>query len=303
MKKLDAHHQVVVEELAGPLAIDADAADDGGEMNDERRLAVPIEPDDVGVLAQVVVGAGRRGDARAAQSVEPLDEMAAEKAGATGDQYALIGPEAHNDGVPRFYTSSEDMTAIDTIKERLRLAADIHQAMADSAAASIAEAAELIAVAFRRGGKLLLCGNGGSAADCQHVAAEFVGRFAPAITRPPLPAIALTTDTSFITAHANDVSFDDIFARQVMALGRRGDVLVAISTSGNSRNVIAAATEARHAGLSVIALVGEGGVLADAADVAIRVPSRDTALIQQVHLAIEHLICQLVEQASVTGSA
>jgi len=187
---------------------------------------------------------------------------------------------------------SDQTTA--TIVSRLRESAALMDAAAREAS-GIARAASIITDAFRAGGKLLLCGNGGSAADCQHVAAEFVGRFAPAVNRPPMPAIALTTDTSFITAHANDVAFDDVFARQVQAIGRAGDALIAISTSGGSRNVIRAAQEARRAGLSVIALLGEGGPLADAADVAIRVPSRDTALIQQVHLAIEHLICQLVE--------
>src|SRR4051812_48379668 len=157
-----------------------------------------------------------------------------------------------------------------TIVSRLRESAAMMDAAAGEAS-SIARAAGIVTDAFRAGGKLLLCGNGGSAADCQHVAAEFVGRFAPSVKRPPLPAIALTTDTSFITAHANDVAFDDIFARQVQAIGRKGDALIAISTSGGSRNVILAAQEARRAGLSVIALLGEGGPLADAADVAIRV--------------------------------
>ena len=188
------------------------------------------------------------------------------------------------------------MTAIDTIKERLRLAASINAAMADSGADSIAAAADLIGAALKRGGKLLLCGNGGSAADCQHMAAELVGRFSRDLERPGLPAIALTTDTSFLTAHANDVGFDDVFARQVQALGARGDVLIAISTSGKSANVLAAADQARRTGISVVALLGESGPLADAADVAIRVPAKDTALIQQAHLAVEHLICHLVER-------
>ena len=114
---------------------------------------------------------------------------------------------------------------------------------------------------------------------------------------PGLPAIALTTDTSFLTAYPNDVGFDGVFARQVQALGSAGDVLVAISTSGRSRNVLTAADEARHRGLSVVALLGEDGPLAAAADVAIRVPTKDTQVIQQVHLGVEHLICHLVERA------
>jgi D-sedoheptulose 7-phosphate isomerase len=188
-------------------------------------------------------------------------------------------------------------SSIETIKSRLRLAASANDAMAESGAASIAAAADLIANAFRRNGKLLLCGNGGSAADCQHMAAELVGRLTREVQRPGLAAIALTTDTSFLTAHANDVSFDDVFARQVQALGTKGDVLIAISTSGRSRNVLAATEEARRKGLSIVALLGEDGPLASVADVAIQVPTRDTQLIQQVHLAVEHLICHLVEQA------
>jgi D-sedoheptulose 7-phosphate isomerase len=192
------------------------------------------------------------------------------------------------------------MTSIETIKERLRLAAITNAAMADSGAESIAAAADLIATALRAGRKLLLCGNGGSAADCQHMAAELVGRLTREMERPGLPAIALTTDTSFLTAYANDVGFDGVFARQVQALGSAGDILIAISTSGNSRNVLAAAEEARRKGLSVVALLGEDGPLASMADVAIHAPTRDTQLIQQVHLAVEHLLCHLVERALYT---
>jgi D-sedoheptulose 7-phosphate isomerase len=193
------------------------------------------------------------------------------------------------------YTAEVD-DPIATIKERLRLAARVSTAMADQEAASIAAAADLIATTFRAGGKLLLCGNGGSAADCQHMAAELVGRLTRDMSRPGLPAIALTTDTSFLTAYSNDFGFDAVFARQVQALGSRGDVLMTISTSGASPNVLAAVDEAKRVGLSIVALLGEAGPLADLADVAIRVPSRDTQLIQQVHLAVEHLICHLVER-------
>jgi len=186
--------------------------------------------------------------------------------------------------------------AVATITGRLREAAAVTEAMS-ARAAEIARAAALVAESFRRGGKLLLCGNGGSAADCQHLAAEFVGRLTKEVARPGLPAIALTTDTSYLTAYANDFGFDGVFARQIEALGAAGDVLLAISTSGSSRNVLAAADAARRKAIAVIALVGDGGALAGSADVAIQVPSRDTQLIQQVHLAVEHLICQLVEQA------
>jgi D-sedoheptulose 7-phosphate isomerase len=193
------------------------------------------------------------------------------------------------------YTAEVD-DPIATIKERLRLAAHVSTAMADQEAASIAAAADLIATTFRAGGKLLLCGNGGSAADCQHMAAELVGRLTCDMSRPGLPAIALTTDTSFLTAYPNDFGFDGVFARQVQALGSRGDVLITISTSGASPNVLAAVDEAKRLGLSIVALLGEAGPLADLADVAIRVPSRDTQVIQQLHLAAEHLICHLVER-------
>jgi len=186
---------------------------------------------------------------------------------------------------------------IDTIAERLRLAAKAHEAMAETGAGSIAAAADLIVGAILRGDKLLLCGNGGSAADCQHMAAELVWRLTHERDRPGIPAIALTTDTSFITAYANDAGFEGVFARQVATLGRPGDVLIAISTSGGSRNVLVAADEARKRGLSVVALLGRDGALAQSADVAIRVPADDTQLIQQVHLAIEHLICLLIERA------
>jgi len=161
---------------------------------------------------------------------------------------------------------------------------------------SILSAASLIADTFQAGGKVLLCGNGGSAADCQHMAAEFVSRLTKDFERPGLPAIALTTDTSFLTAFANDCSFDGIFERQVQALGRRADVLIGISTSGNSINVIGAVEAALAANLRTIVLTGNGGRLANMADVAISIPSADTQHIQETHLAVEHVLCDLVEQ-------
>lgn len=160
---------------------------------------------------------------------------------------------------------------------------------------SILTAANLIAETFQSGGKVLLCGNGGSAADCQHMAAEFVSRLMKDFERPGLPAIAMTTDTSFLTAFANDCGFDGIFERQVQALGKSGDILIGISTSGNSTNVIRAVEAARTAKMRVIVLTGNGGHLAEMADTAISVPSADTQYIQEAHLAIEHIICDLVE--------
>jgi len=161
---------------------------------------------------------------------------------------------------------------------------------------AILAAAELIATTFREGGKVLLCGNGGSAADCQHMAAELVGRLTRESDRLGLPAIALTTDTSFLTAFANDCGFEEIFARQVQALGRRGDVLLGISTSGRSRNVIRAVEEARAAGMSTVVLTGQNSRLAELADVVVAVPGTQTQYLQETHLAIEHIVCDLVEQ-------
>jgi D-sedoheptulose 7-phosphate isomerase len=186
--------------------------------------------------------------------------------------------------------------AVSLITDRLRQSAEVTEAMG-ARAPDIARAAVVIAESFRRGGKLLLCGNGGSAADCQHVAAEFVNRLSKDRERRALPALALTTDTSCLTAYANDYGFDGVYARQVEAFGTAGDVLLAISTSGSSPNVLAAAETARARGIAVVALVGNTGPLTGAADVAIGVPSSDTQLIQQVHLAVEHLICELVERA------
>jgi phosphoheptose isomerase len=188
-------------------------------------------------------------------------------------------------------------TAIDVVRASLRESAEVAERLATSGAESIVQAAELIAERIRSGGKLLLCGNGGSAADCQHMAAELVSRLTLAYERPAIPAIALTTDSSILTAYANDFDFSGVFARQVEALGGPRDVLLAISTSGRSRNVLGAVAEARQKGIAVIALVGEGGPLAVASDVAVLVPAASTQLIQQAHLAVEHLICHLVERS------
>ncbi len=159
-------------------------------------------------------------------------------------------------------------------------------------------AAAHIAECLRQGGKVLLCGNGGSAADAQHVAAELVSVLTVDYLRPGLPAIALTTDTSVLTASANDFGFAGIFERQVQALGRPGDVLVGISTSGNSENVLRAMRYARENGLRTVALTGcSGGKLAPLADAAIRVPSTVVQHIQEAHITIGHILCDLVERA------
>ena len=162
----------------------------------------------------------------------------------------------------------------------------------------IVSAATLLVASLRSGGKLLICGNGGSAADAQHLATEFVSTFTIDNLRPSIPAIALTTDTSLLTAIANDFGAEGVFERQVESLGREGDVLIAISTSGNSSNVIRASERAHTQGLRVIALTGEsGGTVAGLADVAVRVPSTVTAHIQECHLAVEQLLASLVEDA------
>ena len=160
--------------------------------------------------------------------------------------------------------------------------------------ALVAECAETIVASLSAGGKLMLAGNGGSAADAQHIAAEFINRFE--IERPSLPAIALTTDTSILTCIGNDYDFELIFEKQIRALGREGDVLLAISTSGNSENVIKGVVAARKAGIKTIALTGgDGGELAKKADTVLNVAVSSTARIQEVHITIGHIICQLVD--------
>ncbi len=167
----------------------------------------------------------------------------------------------------------------------------------ESCLEDVGEAARLLADVLRSGGKLLICGNGGSAADAQHMATELVGTLTLDRVRPSIPAIALTTDTSLLTAIANDFGVERMFARQVESLGAAGDALIAISTSGRSANVLAAVEEARSRGLTVIALTGSsGGKLAPMADVAIRVPSEVTAHIQESHLVIEQLLALLLER-------
>src|SRR5574341_2546924 len=146
--------------------------------------------------------------------------------------------------------------------DHLLAGAEVRRRTAEACLPAIRAAAEAIAEAFRAGGKVLLCGNGGSAADCQHMAAEFVSRLYREADRPALPAVALTTDTSFLTAFSNDVGFEGVFARQVEALGRAGDVLVAITTSGRSRNVALAAEVARALKMRVVALTGSAAGLA-----------------------------------------
>ena len=165
----------------------------------------------------------------------------------------------------------------------------------ESVVPAVEAATARMVAALNEGRKIMFCGNGGSAADSQHLASEFTGRFIQ--DRRPLAALALTTDSSALTCIANDYSFDDIFQRQVLGLGHKGDCLVAISTSGNSRNVIRAAQAARTSGIHTIGLLGrDGGALRELCDVPIVVPGMSTARIQEAHSFIGHVICGLVER-------
>jgi len=171
--------------------------------------------------------------------------------------------------------------------------AELREVFFRTNAGHVAEAARTMAARLAKGGKILLCGNGGSAADAQHIAAEFVNRFL--MERPPLPALALTTDTSALTAIGNDYGFEKIFAKQVQALGVAGDALVAISTSGTSANVIEALKTARDKGLVTVGLTGQAGDMAPLCDYLFCVPSASTPLIQEVHIALGHMLCRLVD--------
>jgi D-sedoheptulose 7-phosphate isomerase len=167
----------------------------------------------------------------------------------------------------------------------------------DKLLAAARKIAEVIIATLRAGNKLLIIGNGGSAADAQHIAAEIVGRYKQ--DRPAYAALALTTDTSALTAIANDYGFEQIFARQVVGLGRRGDALLALSTSGRSPNILAALTTARERGLVTIAMTGsKGETLGALCDHLLVAPSDDTPVIQQIHLALSHGICEAIEQAT-----
>lgn len=158
----------------------------------------------------------------------------------------------------------------------------------------ISNAANIILEAYKNGNKLLIAGNGGSAADAQHIAAEFVSRFF--YDRPGLPALALTTDTSMLTAIGNDYGFDMLFERQVQAQGKMGDVLIGISTSGNSKNIINAVKKAKSMGITTISFCGERGELREISDLSIEVPSSCTPYIQESHICIGHMICAIVEK-------
>jgi len=188
----------------------------------------------------------------------------------------------------------KDPMSTDQVCRSLLESAALKERVARELSGQIARAAETMLRTLREGGKLIFFGNGGSAADAQHLAAEFVGHYVG--ERAPLAAIALSTDTSALTAIGNDYGFDQVFARQLQALARRGDVAVAISTSGRSPNILCALEVARSIGLVTVALTGErGAALASKVDVAIVVPSSSTARIQECHIAIGHVLCEYVD--------
>ena len=191
--------------------------------------------------------------------------------------------------------SKSNLEYREKIKIHLLESAEIKRKTAEECMEVVLEAAQTIIKAFKSGRKVMICGNGGSAADSQHMAGELVCVLHKSFNRPALPAMALTTDSSILTARSNDFGFDDIFKRQVEAFGRPGDVLIGISTSGTSGNVLAAFKIARQAKIHTILLTGNNLKAKKVADIAINVPSDNTQFIQESHLAIEHVICELVE--------
>jgi D-sedoheptulose 7-phosphate isomerase len=185
---------------------------------------------------------------------------------------------------------------IERIRQIARESIEAKRAFFDSRADTVARAAELLIASIKSGGKVLIFGNGGSAADAQHIAAELVNRLN--YDRPPIAAIALTTDTSILTSVGNDSAFDDLFERQLRALGRAGDIAIAISTSGNSPNVLRAVEAARALGIKTIGLAGrDGGKLAPLVDLAIIVETDSTQRVQETHITIGHILCELIEDA------
>ena len=183
------------------------------------------------------------------------------------------------------------------IKEQILTSAEVKKEMVKSCVSDIEKAASIMINCIKKGGKILWCGNGGSAADAQHLATELMGGMT-SHDRKPIPSIALTTDSSFLTAWANDTDFDSIFSRQVQGIGLKDDALVGISTSGNSLNVINAVKQAKYKGLKSIVLTGRsGGRLAGQADVTIHVPSTDTQRIQEAHIMTGQILCGLVESS------
>ena len=195
-----------------------------------------------------------------------------------------------------FY-SEVKMDAKKFISDSLKESAETKLKIKDQLTEDILKAVDLLSACFNDGNKLLLCGNGGSAADCQHIATELMIRLSHHIQRPALPAIALTTDSSNLTAGGNDIGFENVFARNVDGLGNNEDVLLAISTSGNSPNVVKAVDMAHKKGMKVIGFLGgDGGKLKDTVDLPIVIPSSNVQRIQEGHITVAHIICELVEE-------
>ena len=184
----------------------------------------------------------------------------------------------------------------DHLAAHLSESAQVHELTARACGRSVESAVEVSVRSLRTGGKLMICGNGGSAADSQHMAAELTCRLTKDFPRPGIAALALTTDSSFLTAYANDISFEGVFERQVQAVGRPGDALLGISTSGGSENIRRAFRQARNTGIATIALIGGEGPLAAESEVAIVIPSAVTAHVQEAMLAVEHVICHAIER-------
>jgi D-sedoheptulose 7-phosphate isomerase len=185
---------------------------------------------------------------------------------------------------------------IEFIKNSLIESAETKLKIQQNCLDDLLSAVDVLVNAFRNGNKLLLCGNGGSAADCQHIATEFIIRLSHEIERPAIPAIALTTDTSNLTAGGNDIGFENVFARNIQGLGQNGDVLLAISTSGNSPNILKAIEAAKTKGMKIIGFTGgSGGKLKSLVDVQIIIPSNNVQRIQESHITVAHIICELVE--------
>ncbi|MCH2113955.1 MAG: D-sedoheptulose 7-phosphate isomerase [Pirellulales bacterium] len=190
-----------------------------------------------------------------------------------------------------------DADWLQKVQGHFQRSADVKREFAAESGELLVRCADRIAASFQQGGKLMFCGNGGSAADCQHLATEFVSVLTQEFDRPALPALALTTDTSFLTARSNDYGFRSSFSRQVEALGKPGDVLIGISTSGNSENVLQAFQAARSREIFTIGFTGRsGGKMGDGADLLLRVPSESTQHIQECHIAMGHVMVAQIEQ-------
>jgi len=193
------------------------------------------------------------------------------------------------------------MESLNFFQQHIMRSIEVKNALLDdmTAMSNILKTSELCLEAYKRGNKVILAGNGGSAADSQHIAAEFVSRFE--FDRPGLPAMALTTDTSILTAIGNDYGFEKLFARQIQANGQAGDIFIGISTSGNSKNILAAMIQAKESGITTIGLAGNGGEIAQYCDICIQVPSSHTPRIQESHILIGHMICAYVEKEFFRG--